>query len=259
MLSKYTLKALIFVFYFLSIPTAMSENTTHWQEIAPGIAYTSKSNPAPNTFGMIHFFKINLRKNTLKLALAKDDVLPGETVKWLAEKNHALIAVNGGFFTPLWKPIGLRIQEGKIRSSLQPTSWWHVFYIKNNKPYMISEAEYQRKPVSDITMAVQGGPRLLIDGKITHLKAGFAERTALGITKNGEVIILATEHWPLETADLAKILQKPESEGGFDCVQALNLDGGESTQLYTNIGKIKLDVSSLALITDIVYVIQRRT
>lgn len=250
MLSKFSL---IFV-VFLVVSTAFSADATHWKKVAPGIDYTVKTNPSPKTLGFIHAFKINLEKNTLKLALAQDDLFPGETVKFLAERNHALLAVNGGFFTPLWKPIGLRILNGKVEIPLHTTPWWHIFYIKNNHPYIVSKKAYKQNPT--MTFAVQGGPRLLSNGKIPHLKSGKDERTALGITRDGQVIILATDNWRIATTNLAQILQLPESQGGFDCIEALNLDGGTSTQLYANIDQLQLNVSSLALITDIVYVVK---
>lgn len=248
------LAALLFLFFTISAK-AEPILTTQWQEVATGIAYTHKINSKNNRLGYIHIFKINLQKNALELAFAQDDLFPAEMVKWLAKKNQALLAVNGGFFTSSWKPIGLRIQNGRMRSPLQPTRWWHVFYLKKNIPYITPEKDYHPDP--DITLAVQGGPRLLMNGQIPHLKPGKAERTAIGITRHGEIILLATENWPFATADLARIFQAPESQGGLDCIQALNLDGGSSTQLYANIGKLQLDISSLALITDILYVTAR--
>lgn len=229
----------------------------HWQTVAPGIAYTHITNQQTTTLGYIHIFKVNLKKNTIKLALAKDDLFPGEPIYWLAKKNHALLAVNGGFFTASWKPIGLRIQDGKVRSPIQPTPWWHIFYLKNNIPYISTERDYRLD--TSVSLALQGGPRLLMNGHIPSLKPGKAERTAIGITRDQQIIILATEHWKLSTTDLAKLFQASESQGGLNCIQALNLDGGSSTQLYANMGQFILNVSSLALITDIVYVISTPT
>lgn len=241
----------IIIFCFFSV----SQAATQWTSVASGIDYAE----IQRTNGYIHAFKINLQKNRIQLALAKDDIFPATTVKWLAQKKQALIAVNGGFFTPLWEPVGLRIQQGKLRSPLQPTSWWHIFYIAKNMPYIMAEKNYQMNKLAltqpDIVFAVQGGPRLLNEGAIPpHLRPGIDERTALGITPEGEVIIIATEHLKISTQDLAKILQAPEAQNGFNCVNALNLDGGSSTQLYVNIGKLHFDVSSFALITDILYV-----
>ncbi len=229
--------------------TSLTGNATnvHWKPLTQGIDYTSIVNSQRPALGYIHCFKINLKSNRLQSAFAKDDIFPAETVKWLAKQNGALLAVNGGFFTSAWAPIGLRIQDFKQRSALQPTSWWPIFYIKNNTPYIIDEKNYQKD--SQISFAVQGGPRLLRNGVIPPLKAGKAERTALGITANNEVIIVATEHWALSTEELATIFKTQ-----LNCSEAMNLDGGSSTQLYAKINDFQLDIGSIALITDIVYV-----
>jgi uncharacterized protein YigE (DUF2233 family) len=238
-------RLLLFIFLAAISPEVLAE--THWQPLSPGIDYTDIPNPHTPHLSYLHCFKINLQKNHLKLAFAQDDIFPAETVKWLAKRNRALIAVNGGFFTSNWRPIGLRIQHFKQRSRVQPTSWWPIFYIQNNVPYIIDEKKYQKN--ANISLAIQGGPRLLHDGKILSLKPGKAERTALGITQNYDVIIDATENWPLSTKNLARLFKE-----NLNCVQAMNLDGGSSTQLYARIGDFKLDIGSLGLITDILYV-----
>lgn len=242
----------IFLFIYLVVFASGVSAATQWQKVAPGIDYTSIANPTLHSFGFIHCFKINLKNNVIQSAFAKDDLFPAETVKWLAKRNNALIAVNGGFFTSSWNPIGLRIQNFQQRNPLQPTSWWPIFYLKKNTPYIVDEKNYQKD--SAISFAIQGGPRLLRNGLIPSLKPGKAERTALGITPQNEVIIAATENWPLSTEQLAHVFKEK-----LNCPQAMNLDGGSSTQMYANVGKVHIDVASLALITDIVYITTKTT
>lgn len=249
------------ILFFLLYPFEVF-SITQWSEVAPGIAYANIINKNSPTLSSLHAFKINLKQNDLQLALAKDGLLPATTVKWLAEKNQALLAVNGGFFTPFWQTIGLRIQNGKVRSPLQKTSWWHIFYITHQTPYIITEKEYETHSLnlsknSTITLAIQGGPRLLANGEIPTLKPGKAQRTALGITRDGQVIIIGTEHWRMSTTDLAHLLQAPESENGLNCIEGLNLDGGNSSQLYANTHLLQLNISNFSLITDILYVTRK--
>jgi len=229
-----------------------SWQSNSWHPISPGLDYMKITNHHEIP-GYIHIFRINLQKNTLNLALAEDDIFPASTVPWMAEKYHALVAVNGGFFTPIWKPLGLRIQNGHLRNPLKTTAWWPVFYIKNNQPFIISEKMFSATLIKDsnITFAIQSGPQLVSNNKIPSLKLGLDERTAIGITKNNEIILLATENWPLATFDLARFLQQH-----LDCTQAMNLDGGSSTQLSVNTPKMQLQAGSFAPIADIVYVME---
>jgi len=252
---KLLLKTFIKILIVLHL-TASAHAAVVWHMVAPGIAYTELSDPDNSKLSHIHAFKINLQKNQLKLAFAKDSFFPGNTVKWLAQKHQALIAVNGGFFTPHWQLLGLRVQNGHQINPIQPTRWWGIFYLKRNTPYIVPPQSYVLTPST--TLALQGGPRLIINGNIPRLKPGKAERTAIGITRDNQIIILATENWAISTASLAAIMKKSESSNGLNCIQALNLDGGSSTQLYASIGDLNLNIGSFSLITDILYVMPQK-
>jgi uncharacterized protein YigE (DUF2233 family) len=80
-------------------------------------------------------------------------------------------------------------------------------------------------------MAIQAGPRLVVNGKVPKLKSEISQKTAIGINRKGEVILLTTLY-PFSVNELAKLMAKPESKGGLGCRYALNLDGGSSSQLY---------------------------
>lgn len=258
-----TMKRFLYLFLFFVCASAHADivsrcQITSWHTLTKGLNYKNVDcgHYSQSTNQSIHIFKINLEQNTLKLAFAKDGLLPASTVQWLAQDHHAILAVNGGFFTPFWTLLGLRIQDSKVRNPLRKITWWPIFYLKNNQPFIVSEKDYQ--PSSAITLAIQSGPRLINHGKIISLKPGKDERTAIGINQKGEIILLATEHYPVETIDLAHFLHN-----NLDCVDAMNFDGGSSTQLYANIPQAKqpfqLHVSSFALITDIFYVLPKNT
>jgi hypothetical protein len=52
-------------------------------------------------------------------------------------------------------------------------------------------------------------------------------------------------------------MRKPEIEGGLECTDALNLDGGSSTQLYANVRLFKINVPGINAITDAILVVPR--
>jgi uncharacterized protein YigE (DUF2233 family) len=105
---------------------------------------------------------------------------------------------------------------------------------------------------------VQSGPRLLVDGQIPkQLRPGVANRSALGIRRNGQVVILATQNISLSTLELAQIMQRSEPENGLACWQALNLDGGSSTQLYAKVNDFMLSIPSFMPVADVVVVMPR--
>lgn len=243
------------IFLLSSYPFSTAYTATSWQMLAPGLMYTELKPELDNSWGSIHAFKINLALYQLNLSFAQDYAEQTTTVRHLVSANNALIGVNGGFFTPGLQPIGLRINAGQLKKPLQQTSWWGIFYIAGEHARIVPPNGYHTPQAIDF--AVQGGPRLVVNGNIPKLKPGFAERTALGITSQGEVIVLVTHHAPLTTLSLAKIMQRPPSENGLACYNALNLDGGSSSQLYAKIGKFELYIPGLNSITDAVLVSQR--
>lgn len=226
-----------------------------WQHLAPGLDYT-KLNITPSLSGKgLHAFRIDLRHYRLQLAFTKQKPFGLVTTRELAIKHHALIAVNGGFFTPGYQSLGLRINNGKVIYPFKPISWWGVFQIRRGWASIVSARNYRYH--SNIAFAIQGGPRLLINGRIPRLKPGVAERTAVCITRSGRVIIIVTHLTPLSTTELAHLLRINARKGGFGCVNALNLDGGSSTRVYANVNGFTLDEHSFFPVADVILVVPK--
>jgi len=229
---------------------------TTWQTLQPGIEYTKIDTKPGQLWGSLHAFRINLKKYNLSMAMAKDLGSASLSVREMAKQKHSLIAINGGFFSPALEPLGLRVLGGKVLNPIAPTSWWGVFYLRYSWPHVSSRAAYRQR--SSNNFAIQGGPRLLVNGRIPTLKPGLAERTALGITKRYQLIMVVTENSPLTTTQLAQIMRRPEKEDGLACVNALNLDGGSSSQLYAKINDFSVDVSGFSAVTDAVLVVPKK-
>jgi hypothetical protein len=90
----------------------------------------------------------------------------------------------------------------------------------------------------ELRWAVEGGPRLLVDGQIdisapeecfrADVCEGTASRSAAGITQSGDLLLVAVEspgtgYGGVTLHELAEIMQK------LGAYQAMNLDGGGST------------------------------
>jgi len=242
-----------YFFFIIVVFCSISVNAqpTVWKLLTPGIEYTSID--TNHLAGKLHAFRIDLNYFSMGLLFAQDSQEVMASVKHLADEHNAMIAINGGFFSPDHIPLGLRIQNGKIRTPLKTsTAWWGVFYVENNRPYVTTPKNFQYN--QNITFAVQAGPRLLVDGHVPTLKENFDERSALCITRGGQVIIAATDNARLSTGELANLLKNPSKQGGLECQDALNLDGGTSTQLYANIGRFYLYVPSFMPIADAIVV-----
>lgn len=243
---------LLFVFLISQVVLAKGR---HWETIAPGMEYTKIVGQENNWLGSLHAFRFNLSDYQLGLIFAKDYERRHATVEYLAKQTNALIATNGGFFSPELKPLGLRIQNGVKRNELKGTSWWGIFYTIDSKAYISSQRQFQGR--DNIDFAVQGGPRLIINGQIPSLKSGKADRTAIGITRDGRVILVVTDNFEMDTFELAAMMSASEKNGGLECINAINLDGGHSSQLYAAINDFFLQVTNLSAVTDAIIVKRR--
>lgn len=238
---------LIFVLSCMSI----INQANAWHTVAPGIEYQDINSESiinlTNTH--IHAFKIDLKHNKFNIALASELNENPAFVDNFAKKYPAAIAINGGFFDKSHHPLGLRISNNRQYNSIKNISWWGIFYISNNQPHITQASNFNKN--QNISFAVQSGPRLIINGNIPKLKPGYAERTALGITKDGKVIIVVTQNTPITTTELAKLMQSSPLE----CENALNLDGGSSSQLFVNLLNFQLNVTGFSEISDAIIVI----
>jgi len=252
MIKKCLIVASFFCFNYF--PTLIIASPTIWQTLEPGLDYTTTSvSHNADVPGKLHAFKIDLKNYSLHLVTADQLNKESASVKALNNSIDGLIAINGGFFSPNRKILGLRTENGKIINPVRPISWWSVFYVKHNKAYLVRANKYYHN--RHVDFALQAGPRLVINGRIPALKPGVDERTALCITRsNNKVIIAATENTPITTTELANALSTSEKKGGLGCYNALNLDGGSSTQLYAKIDNFSLNVPNFNTVTDAVVV-----
>ena len=160
-------------------------------------------------------------------------------IKELARKAGALAAINGGFFLPGYKPLGLLIVDGREVNPLRKADWG-IFLIQDNSPRIIHTAEYLTD--RNISQALQVGPRLVVGGRELQMKKQVARRSALGITTKNQVVLLNSEDTDINAQDLARIFHLPESQGGLECRDALTLDGGPSAQMYADYKSLKIDI-----------------
>jgi uncharacterized protein YigE (DUF2233 family) len=160
-------------------------------------------------------------------------------IRVLAKKAEALAAINGGFFTPEYRPLGLLIMDGKEVNPLRKADWG-VFLIQENKARIIHTSEFQNE--RNISQALQVGPRLVVNGRELQMKKQNARRSALGVTVKNQVILLNTDFTDIYAQDLARIFHLPESQGGLECRDAMALDGGPSAQMYADYKELKIDI-----------------
>jgi len=225
-----------------------------WIEVADGIQYKKevifKMDFEKPPHGILHLFTIDPAKYRLDIITAKKLGMVNTDARTMAKRSGAILAINGGFFSPEFDSLGLLVSNGRELNKMKKISWWHVFKTEKGAPSVIARDEYKASP--DVEMAVEAGPRVLIGGiPAPKLKPSPAERTVIGTDKNGRIVIAVTERLSLTLMDLARYLRAD----GFTDI--LNLDGGSSTQLYAKFKGLEIDRQGLGLVANGVGVFPR--
>ena len=159
----------------------------------------------------------------------------GRDVKQMADEAGAILAVNGGGFSDPGgagrggMPTGNVIYEGKMLMGY----WSPTVGMDAKGKLHVGEFAGDTCLQLGLQWAVSYGPTLIVDGQI---RGGLYDtsqepRTAVGQRADGKIVILALQGRQLQALgvtcrELAAIMQ------GYGCVDAGNLDGGASSDMY---------------------------
>jgi len=187
----------------------------------------------------LHLLKIDLSRFTIKVLDARDFKNEALAVKTFSEKSRALAAINANFFDAQNQPLGLVLQDGKLKNPAKKISWWASLLIKGDRASI--EKVYEKNAVLAYDNGVQAGPRLVVAGKTPKLKQEFSPKSAVGLDRKGHLILVVSEG-SIEINGFAQLLAKKEKDGGVGMVNALNLDGGSSTQFFAKAGDLNLSL-----------------
>ncbi len=240
MRTKAHISLLVFV-TALACTRVPSREPLQWQKALPGLDYARAevvTGQDEQPVG-VHLLRLEPRKWQLRVVTPdKMGRQLGSTADFRAAVPGAVAAINGGFFDPAYKPLGLLVDNGQTLSPLRHVDHG-VFGIAAHQPLLRHAREWNALP--ELEFAVECGPRLLVDGKPLTFKPGFARRTALGSDSQGRVTIIVSDG-VLQLSELTSFLQRGEREGGPGLVNALNLDGGPSTMLEIDAGVVHVNV-----------------
>lgn len=192
-----------------------------WTPIAPGVELRICA--APDQGASVRVIALRCQPGRIHVAAG----LALEAAGWRA-RGGAIAAVNGGFFDPTGESLGLRIADGHPSGRLRRTSG-AVFFVRHGRAFILPASDFaaRRRVLEGIEEAVQCSPRLVAAGKPIRLKPQWARRTGLGIQRDGKVIVAVADDG-LSLPAWAAFWAAPD---GLYCQDALNLDGGPSTQL----------------------------
>jgi len=202
--------------------------------VAPGIAHAIFAvRPADAEPFSGHAFKIDLDVAELRLVPAGDSAAR-RTVEQIVAPYPVVVAVNASFFDREGQAMGLAVDEGRVMASSKQRNWG-ALVIDGKEGRIMLGADIQDQHAH--RLIVQGIPRLLVGGKVQQLKPQIAERTAVCAERQVLVLVVSTK-----AEAFARFLADPPEKGGLACWDALNLDGGPSTQLVVKLPALALSL-----------------
>lgn len=204
-----------------------------WQELEPGLSQGiyELTSPGAAIKSEVVLLRFSPQRFSFHAALAADFGLDASDIITIARKNGAIAGINANFFDPDLKPLGLVIIGGSKRFPLQQGGnlLSGVFYVSRNQAAIVHRDKFDRY---DADLAIQAGPRLIADGKaVDHQEpAPPTRRSGVAITSDRQVILYATRvRFPGATIYQ---IQRMLLNSSLHVTEALNLDGGSSSQLY---------------------------
>jgi len=219
-----------------AIATGANAESARFRSVSPGIEHATfqvqRADAEPFSG---HAFKIDLDVAGLRLVPAGKPS-SRRTVAEIVAPYPALVAINASFFDQEGRAMGLAVDEGRLLAGGKRQSWG-ALVVDDRKARIVLGAEVN-DPLAH-RLIVQGIPRLVVAGRVQQLKPQLAERTA--VCADGGVVVLVVST-TAETGAFARFLSDPPDKGGLGCSDALNLDGGPSTQLVVRLPTLTVSV-----------------
>ncbi len=236
---------------------AVIENTP-WHTVAEG--YKLKRVVGRRSGDGLSFELLFLRFDSSNYALEIRKAETGETLfvnAFSALEGDELAVINGGYFDAKGIPLGfLKINGHSFSSHIARHGLYSGFLLPGHSPVVIHRDRFQKEANKN---ALQAGPLLIRNGRrnpgLLHADAAHY-RSGIAVDRSGNFLLYVTNTNFHEVSwnDLLSVLLMPQ----FDILNALNLDGGASTQLYYKADGEKTFIRGFSTVPTAVVVRQKR-
>lgn len=187
----------------------------------------------------LHQVRVDPTKRRLDVALASDHGRPAMSVAELKDRTGALAAFNASYFDGENRPLGYLQSGSRVIVDAVATggAFGGVFLLDEEEARIVHRSDFEP---GSARLALQAGPRLLEGGrKVEGVHPGDArQRTGVAVDREGKIVLYAVG---LGQGLTMTALQDALLALGFR--EALNLDGGSSTQMMVEAGGVKAVVA----------------
>jgi hypothetical protein len=223
-----------------------------FQELESGIAVFQGSVLAGGT--KVDVTAVRVALSSHRVAVVVSPLEAGASLATFLKTHQAKVVLSGGFMKSFYPPIplGLVKHNGKfVNRAAKGDLLTGILAIRDRKPVI---RRFQAAECDDRSHdCLQSGPLLVRNGKselpqelggllrsTRSLVEGSFARAVVGILQEGHFLVALTGKVAL--APLVEVLSRPQVDGGFGCLDALNLSGAETAGLLVRAGGRTIEV-----------------
>ena len=219
--------------------------STRWESVDKGIQsrYVKFTGDPEDVVGL-KMLRLDQSTVKAKVLYAADMGEPMMTVREMVDKSGAIAGINASYFDENDRPLGyLKVKGHEINDYIAtPLIYSGIFVISSGKGKIIHRDFFAPLTCDE---ALQAGPRLIANGLCTQGIQNMidfrekARRAGIAVDRKGRIVLFITSppSAGMSWSQLQAILRGAEKNGGINPADAMNLDGGSSTQLCVRAGK----------------------
>jgi hypothetical protein len=204
-----------------------------WQEIGPGLETARFNFNVGAVFSSaIVLVRGHLQNYRVQVIRAAEFGWKRAPVRSLCRLSGARVCINSNFFDEQGKPLGVVINRGILhsRAHLGGGTLTAVLYATPKELRIVHRDSFSTHGVVEAT---QAGPRLLANGHaVQGIRTSILSSNLSGscIDRAGRFIVyrVASGMFGCTALQLQELLTHP----AIDCMDAINFDGGGSSQLF---------------------------
>jgi exopolysaccharide biosynthesis protein len=212
-----------------------TDTATQWEQIAEDLEL-AQVQVQGNTFLSSELLFIRTKLERYRVAIIKASELGARrsSVVSLGKSAKAAAVINANFFDEQGKPLGVVISRGILNQGVHRGggTLTGIFQAGTGGLRITNRSDFTPAGVSE---AIQAGPRLLSSGsKVRGIRESSASSRRSGICIDAEqrlvLFCVSSGILGVSIEQLQDELLRPQ----IGCVDALNLDGGGSSQFWIN-------------------------
>lgn len=230
------IRALVCALLVLACAPARAEDV--WTQPYAGIRLLTRTTSAPNR---IYVLEVDLCHAGIRVRATKSSE-KGRTASSFGTLIDAEAVINGDFFSGGYATSGMAVGDGVWWGNADNSSQGYIAFGATANEVSRPSATHATPPTW-VRELVGGRPKLVADGAAVAISAGnaplcdqLAPRSAAGLSEDGTKLYLAVvDRVPRSSGTTSRGMTCDQLAGlmiGLGASEALNLDGGGSSQLW---------------------------